>query len=70
MTYQITYSDGRRTSVETYESALTLLRTAGCAVIGHSGDLLDGGDRTLAWRTEADAENDAGARAFAVIRSV
>ncbi len=37
------------------------------AVIGHSGDLQDGGDRTLCWRTEDDAANDDGQRAVCSI---
>lgn len=40
----------------------------GQCVIGHPGDLADGGDRTLVWLTEDDAEDDDGMQAVAVIR--
>ena len=41
----------------------------GAEVIGHGGDLSDGGDRTLFWASEADAEDDDGARALGSVRS-
>lgn len=37
-------------------------------VIGHSGDLSDGGDRTLFWGSEKESENDDGARALGEVR--
>jgi hypothetical protein len=37
-------------------------------VIGHDGDLSEGGDRTLFWASEEDAEEDPGARALGSIR--
>lgn len=45
-------------------------RTWPDAVIGHDGDLSDGGDRTLCWRDDDEAVNDDGANAIAcIIRS-
>ena len=38
------------------------------AVIGHDGDLSDGGDRTLCWADEDSSVNDDGANAVASIR--
>jgi len=61
---------GRETRVDTYPEAIALLRADGCAEIGHSGDLESGGDRTLAWLTEADSVDDDGARAYASISAV
>jgi hypothetical protein len=37
------------------------------AVIGHDGDLSDGGDRTFCWADDAAAVNDDGANAIATI---
>jgi hypothetical protein len=37
-------------------------------VIGHDGDLSDGGDRTFCWPNDAAAVNDDGAKAIATIR--
>jgi len=65
--YRITYSNGRTETVETYAEALEVLAAADCEVIGHDGDLGNGGDRTLAWMTEEDAEDDDGARSYASI---
>ena len=40
------------------------------AVIGHDGDLDDGGDRTFCWADDASAVNDDGGNAVAsIIRS-
>jgi hypothetical protein len=39
-------------------------------VVGHAGDLADGGDRTLVWSTEDDSQNDHGVNAIASIRIV
>ena len=36
-------------------------------LIGHAGDLMDGGDRTLFWSSAADAKNDAGQNAIGQI---
>ena len=37
------------------------------AIVGHSGDISDGGTRTLIWESEEQAANDDGSRAVAVI---
>lgn len=37
-------------------------------LVGHDGDLTDGGDRTLFWASSSDADNDDGARAVGEIR--
>lgn len=37
------------------------------AQIGHDGDLNDGGDRTLCWKTNLDSVDDDGQNAVAVI---
>jgi len=65
-TYRIEYSDGRTVECETYEEAVEIL-DAECEVVGHDGDLTEHGDRTLAWLTEEDSDNDAGANAYAEI---
>lgn len=67
--FKIRYTDGRTLEARTYEEALGRLE-ADCAEIGHDGDLSEGGDRTLAWLTAEDAQDDAGARAYAVIERV
>lgn len=36
-------------------------------MIGHAGDLTDGGTRTLAWADQADAQDDDGRKAIASI---
>jgi len=47
----------------------TLRAKYGYAVeIGHDGDLSNGGDRTLFWADEKDAENDDGANALGEVR--
>jgi hypothetical protein len=68
--YKICWSDGREQVVGTYEDAVAEVDAAGCLVIGHDGDLGEGGDRTLCWWTEEDAANDDGQRAAASIREV
>jgi hypothetical protein len=44
-----------------------ILKAWPSAVIGHDGDLSDGGDRTFCWRDDASAVNDDGANAIATI---
>jgi hypothetical protein len=60
---------GARTVVATYPEALEYVASIGGLAVGHSGDLEDGGDRTLVWASEADAKNDDGAKAIATIRA-
>jgi len=68
--FTITHTVGRPEGHDTYEAAVAAARReyGDCAVIGHDGDLEDGGDRTLCWSNDDDAENDDGANAVAVIR--
>lgn len=68
MRFVVDWSNGRRDVVDTIEEARReVLAKYPDAAIGHSGDLGDGGDRTLCWPDEASAENDAGERAIAEI---
>lgn len=53
--------------VEGYDEALSLARSEGATVTEHSGDLSDGGDRTLCWASEDEASNDDGRRALCAI---
>lgn len=70
-TYEIRYSDGRRTEHDTYESAKDeILARWPDAEIGHDGDLSDGGKRTLCWSSEEESIDDNGARAVASIYGV
>jgi hypothetical protein len=67
--FKVSHSHGLVENVDTYEEACELVRSVygADAEIGHDGDIAEGGERTLCWRTEADAENDDGARACASI---
>ena len=53
---------------DSYEQAVSMVmqHLPGCE-IGHAGDITDGGQRTLVWADEADAEGDDGSQAVAVI---
>ena len=68
--YRINYSNGSPDVLaETYDEAIDLLRAEWPDMeYGHDGDLSDGGDRTLVWACEEDAENDDGGNAVASIR--
>lgn len=65
----ISYTDGRTADYDSYDAAVASIAAeyAG-AEIGHSGDMTDGGDRTLCWADEASSVNDDGANAIASIR--
>lgn len=52
-----------------YEAAYALACEV-APIVGHSGDILDGGYRTLFWATAQLAENDDGRRASGAIRRV
>ena len=68
-TYTIIFSDGRKVEVEgSYQDALAEL-PASAEIVGHSGDLTEGGERTLFWASDEDAEDDDGRRALGEIRS-
>ena len=68
-TYAIKHSHGvTETGFETYEDAVVAVRSVyRTAAIGHSGDIKDGGARTLVWVDEETAVNADGSRACAVI---
>lgn len=71
-TYTISLVDGRQETIDgSYQDALQYARdlTSQDIEIGHDGDLSEGGDKTLFWASEEDAENDDGARALGSIRS-
>jgi hypothetical protein len=65
--YQITYRDGTTEPAGTYLAACNRIKAGWPeAVIGHH-DLSDGGDSTLCWADETDANNDDEANAIARI---
>lgn len=66
--YQICWATGQKYTVDTYEEACEAVRSGyEDPVIGHDGDLTEGGDRTLCWASWEDAEDDDGARAVCSI---
>lgn len=68
-TYEISYTDGRTDTVDSYDAAVAIIESEyPGAEIGHDGDLSDGGDRTLCWSDEESSVNDDGANAVASIR--
>jgi len=71
MYYAISYADGTSTLAISYETAVAAIKADyPAAVVGHDGDLSDGGDRTLCWPDDASAVNDDGANAIAsIVRS-
>jgi hypothetical protein len=70
MTFAIKHSHGQTdTGYETYEDALEAVKSVyRSAVVGHSGDIADGGERTLVWASEELAADDDGSRACCEIR--
>jgi hypothetical protein len=72
MRYVVSFAAGRPDKqFPTYAAAVAALTAEWPeAEIGHSGDLLDGGDRTLCWPNEKASINDDGLRAVATIRRV
>lgn len=65
--YEVRLSGGRAARYRSYAAALEAAREAGASEIGHSGDLTDGGDRTLCWADVDAADNDDGEHAMAEI---
>ena len=66
--YEISYANGTSTLANTYKTAVAAIKADyPSAVIGHDGDLSDGGDHTLCWANADDAVNDDGANAVATI---
>jgi hypothetical protein len=71
--YEISFSNGDKPAFYTnYEEACGVLQEiyGEDIVIGHDGDLENGGDRTLVWENEKDSENDDGKNAIASISKV
>lgn len=71
-TYKIIWSHGQTDrGFETLDDAEEAVRSVlSEAEIGHSGDLRDGGERTLFWSSADLADNDDGARAAGEIRAL
>lgn len=70
--FSIRFANGRTLYVHTagaegYSEALELARSEGATITEHSGDLSDGGDRTLCWASDDDAHNDDGRRSLCAI---
>lgn len=69
-TYAITWSHTSAVEkFDTYEGALAAVESVlSGAVVGHDGDISEGGERTLFWASEELAANDDGSRAAGSIR--
>jgi hypothetical protein len=69
MSYTIEFANGETTeSYDEYDAAVAAVEARyPDAEIGHDGDLSEGGDRTLCWRTEADSVDDDGKRSVCAI---
>jgi hypothetical protein len=66
--YTVYVGAGNTIDFRSIEAAKAFIRKAWPeAVIGHDGDLDDGGTRTLCWPDDAAAVNDDGANAIATI---
>lgn len=67
--YKVIYANGATADeYDTYAEAVANLEGQYPeGVIGHDGDLSEGGDRTLVWESEADSEDDAGQKAVCQI---
>jgi hypothetical protein len=71
--YEISFAHGDKPALyTTYEDACEILKEiyGEDIVIGHDGDLENGGDRTLVWENEKDAYNDDGKNSIASISKV
>lgn len=68
-TYIVKHSHGlTETGFASYGDAVAAVRAVYThAEIGHSGDILDGGERTLCWVDEETAQDNDGSRACCVI---
>lgn len=70
MQYIIFWADGRPDDCyDTYEKAVETVATAlgPEAIIGHDGDISDGGDITLCWKSAEEADGDHGLKAVVEI---
>jgi hypothetical protein len=66
--YTVYVGAGNTIDFSSIKAAKAFIRKAWpSAVIGHDGDLSDGGDRTFCWLDDAAAVNDDGANAIATI---
>lgn len=67
-TFRVEHASGGEETGLTYADAVwhVTLHYPGC-YMEHDGDISEGGDRTLVWRTEGDSTNDDGRRAVASI---
>lgn len=68
-TYAVKHSHGvTNAGFATYDDAIAAVREVyGDCAIGHSGDIEDGGERTLVWSDEDAARDDDGSRAVCSI---
>jgi hypothetical protein len=67
--YALQYSNGQTETYDTYEDAVAAYLTSRAhGVVGHSGDVSEGGERSLCWSSEELAKDDDGSRADASIR--
>ena len=70
--YRVIHAHGvTEPAVDAYDEAVASVRSVygADAAIGHSGDIADGGERTLVWADQATADDDDGSRAVAEIRA-
>ena len=73
MKYILQDDQGRTLSTHAdYESAIAAAEEYAGAdgVVGHDGDLSDGGDKTLIWSDEDSSVNDPGIHAIGAIRAI
>jgi hypothetical protein len=70
-TYKIIWAHGQTdTGFATLDDAEVAVRSVLTdAEIGHSGDISDGGERTLFWSSESDSVNDDGEKSAGSIRA-
>lgn len=68
---KIVWSHGITETFDSYEEAVEAVEgVLTDPVIGHDGDITDGGESTLFWSSEELATNDDGSRASGTIRVV
>lgn len=70
--FKIQWSHGQTERFQTYDDAVTAIQSVlgAAAEIGHDGDILCGGERTLFWADAETAENDDGALSKGIIVAV
>lgn len=70
--YMVRFASGGMTRYyDSYDIAVSMLQEEypDC-VIGHDGDILDGGYQTLVWENESDSIDDSGLHSLAMITEV